>query len=263
MQTINWSSDQMNIPGMQNAAHVLHPVWAPVRTELQYVLGTAPPSSGNITPTSLPTGIRLTSQEFTFPSVADVYTVDTGAVWKQIGWNLGGSAKYLAPLADLPEIDFAPSSLFPTTHTEAFTNWGITREIHPTWRRIITDGKVNIISVGGPCVHPCPDPQGCFMHVGLANIGVSAKMPFEVAGSTINHEGTSTQITLPSFNEMTTLGEENGLTFQGWYIRTTWALATQRIDNTATPNARVVIPWQDGVFAPLWEPYIWVEAWWG
>jgi len=268
---VTWTEIQRQIPADFNPDFGtpinLSPIWAPVRTELNYVLGTPPTSSGTITPASPldidrtldAGGIRLTNQSFTFPSSSDVFTVSTGALWRQVGWTLQGSPKLLPPLATLATHgnanDFGFGATYPSTHPEFATSWGATRDIHPVWQRVITHGNVNLAFVGGP--------EG-FMDGALQALDLHVTMPFTVntADNKIYHAGTTSEVLLASFEEMTTLGLEYGLTFQGWYIRTSWAMASQRIDNTATPTAKVAIPWQNGVYTPNWEPYILIEARW-
>jgi hypothetical protein len=258
----------------------LNPIWAPVRTDLNYHLGTPPPNSGEITPGSPLAftsrtlengGIRFTNQSFRFPAdtISTKYTVSTGAIWEQIGWTMDGPQKYLPPLATLPVGDFAFGQWFPTNHAQFNTHWGTNRNFFPVWRRVITHGSVNVIFVGGP---------DSFMETDMANIGLSASMPFTVNASnnTINRAGTSTLLTLPSHAEMQALGQAQNprLEFQGWFLRTSWEPAPDANRLTAIDaSGRFTLPstlWTTGIMPQndweeryRWQPYIWIEARWG
>jgi hypothetical protein len=283
----------------------LYPIWAPVRTDLHYRLGVPPPNSETITPgspiefttrTLANGGIRFTNQSFRFPAdtLTTRYAVSTGAEWRQVGWTLSGSPKYLRPHSTLPDqasttnpggMDFAPGQVFQSTHPLFATHWGATRDIFPVWRRVITHGNVIVTFVGGP--------DG-FMEEDLQRLEIATSMPFRVApnGITINHASPtaehpndmspfSGQITLPTFAQMTGLGlaQDPTLVFEGWFLRTSWdpdevvpltatnasgryTLPSTLCTNCPTPIACPCGIWPQGIFDSVWEPYIWIEARW-
>jgi len=262
--TVTWDVPQQ-IPASVNSPVTLYPIWAPRQTTVSFQLGTVPPGSGTING-STPNQRHLTHNEFTFPDAT--FTVETGATWEQIGWTrtLDIHSRVVRPLEET----------LPVTGTHVVANgyvveqgsaesndhvlWpGTNVTYYPVWRRVITDGNVNVVFVGAP--------EG-FMDTALARLDISATMPFEIPPGTdqLLHAGKSEAIVLPSFNEMNDLAQEFDLIFQGWYIRTAWEPSTTRIDDPEDPDAAVMLPpsvWPLGIFPQLWEPYIWIEARWG
>jgi len=261
--TVNWTAAQRTIPASDNQDKQLFPVWAPRQTTVIFTLGALPPGSGEVTG-STPNQRHLTNNAFTFPGAT--FTVETGAIWEQVGWTrtLDIHARVVRPLeTTLPS---------PGTHTVANGHniaagstvshdhvlWpGTNVTYYPVWRRVITDGNVNVVFVGAP--------EG-FMDTALSTLDISATMPFEVESGTnqLVHAGTSEAIVLPSFDAMNSIAP-SGFTFNGWYIRTAWSPATTRLDNPATPGAEIILTssvWPPGIFPQLWEPYIWIEARW-
>jgi hypothetical protein len=272
---ITWTTVQRQVPSDVNAQITLYPIWAPQQTDVTFALGERPPQSGTITGAT-ETRIRYTGQRFTYPvsagSSAPHFVVTTGALWAQVGWirnttTANGAVPIASrihrPLTELTT-NFAGGFVLNGHDIALGSNhegWGTSRTYFPVWRRVITEGSVNIFFIGGPDGFMDEDIEGL-------GLGVSAVNPFTVNGSVINYADTTTQFTLPSFNQMRALGEEHGLTFQGWFMRTMWDHATVRIDNAAQSDDRVVIPWHNGIFPTTWEPfgwepYIWIEARWG
>ena len=266
--TITWSSANKTIVATRNEDTPLYPVWAPRQTTVSFQLGTVPPGSGKIDISgSLSTLYHLTHQAFTFPGAA--YVVETGAIWKQIGWTrtLDIHARVVRPLEEtLPStaVNAVPnghSVLAGTPGSNDHVFWpGGTVTYYPIWQRIITDGNVNLVFVGAP--------EG-FMDTAIAKLDISATMPFEIESGTnrLLHAGETEAVVLPSFDEMNDLGQEFDLVFQGWYIRTAWSPATKRLDdpNEIPTDAKITLTpeiWPLGIFPQLWEPYIWIEARW-
>ena len=260
-EPVTWTTLQRTIPAMHNENTILFPIWAPQQTAVSFVQGAAPPGSGDRGGDTVVIQ-RLTGNQFAYPSVN--FTINSGAIWEQVGWsrNPDINARIIPPLqTTLPSGSIANGHVITAGSTVSFEAWGTTRTYYPVWRRAPAQGSVNIQFIGAP--------HG-FTETSLKTIdpNLSASMPFVVNGTQIFHtEDTTAQVLLPSINQMNTLGQAHGLIFDGWYIRTSWAPATQRICDTSAPGNPVVIPWQNGIFptpwAPNeWEPYIWIEALW-
>jgi len=263
---VTWTTLQRRIPAggdnpsIYNATISLNPIWAPQQTAVSFVQGAAPPGSGDRGGDTVVIQ-RLTGNQFTYPGAS--FTINSGAIWEQIGWsrNPDINARIHRPLSP-PTGDILHNHVITAGSTVSFEAWGTTRTYYPVWRRAFTQGSVNIQFIGAP--------HG-FTETSLKTIAddpnISSSMSFVVNGTQIFHtEDTTAQVLLPSATQMNTLGQAHGLTFGGWYIRTSWAPATQQITAT-NAEGKFIIPWQNGIFptpwAPNeWEPYVWIEAWW-
>jgi hypothetical protein len=254
------------IPTNINRAITLFPIWAPQETRVNFHLGVVPPGSGTIAGANT-FQTRFTGQALTYPVRTDNqgfphFVVRTGMLWEQVGWirqspnaDVPIANRVVGPLATT----FPAGTVLNGHHIPVGTNfeaWGTTRTYFPVWRRVITHGNVTINFVGG---------HDGFKADALTDLdeNLSATMPFTVSTVTnqIYHADPCTRITLPSVTDMNTLGSPHDLTFQGWFIRTSWATATTQIN--PNPDGTFTIPWTQGIFAANgWEPFILIEARW-
>jgi hypothetical protein len=255
---VNWTTIQRRISETDNANHTLYPVWMPRQSQVLFDAGESDYFEfiGDTLAVTFPTTHRLTGQPIALPSTE--FELSNGT-WEQIGWTWQLGGKFLTVNQPLPAGDFEIGATIPATFGGVNEGWNNTRTIYAVWRRVINRGSVIITFIGGPGLESFMEEE-----IDAYASGLKSTMQFVISDGDIQCATTLTEFLLPSFTNMTLLGEQHELEFKGWFIRTSWApVEIQRLDDEATPDDQVSIPWVIGILAPNLEQFIWIEALWG